>query len=94
MFLLNIYTIEALLLTDVEVVNKHYGCRCEVEVDPMHVEKPIELLDHVTGGQYEEGHCRELFPKLSYERLVEGCRYFAKFHKEFSARLALPRPRR
>lgn len=91
-YLLNIYSIEALLLTDVEVVNHKYDCHCVVEVDPMHIEKPIEVLDHVTKGHYEEYHCRELVPKLRYERLVEGCRYFAAFHNEFTARLRTPRP--
>lgn len=85
--LLNIYSIEALLLTDVEVVNQHYGCRCIIEVDPMHIVKPIEVLEHATNWRYDEGHCRELFPKLDYDRLLAGCRYFRDFDAAFQQRL-------
>lgn len=90
-YLLNIYSIEALLLADADVVNERYGCRCIVEVDPAHIENPSEVLAHVTGGQYAEGHCRELFPLLRYNRLTEICGYFAQFHHAFTARLAEPR---
>jgi hypothetical protein len=91
-YLLNICSIEALLLADADVINDHYGCRCVVEVDPAHIDNPSDVLAHVTSGRYAEGHCRELFPQLRYDRLIEVCDYFAKFHHEFTARLTEPRP--
>ncbi|MDO7874050.1 hypothetical protein Q5H93_04845 [Hymenobacter sp. ASUV-10] len=90
LFLLNIYTIEALIAAHIEKFNEHYGCHCVIEGDVMKIEKPIELLRAATAGcktHYLEGHCGELLAKMDYNRLLANCRYFQKFDTDFAARL-------
>lgn len=90
LFLLNIYTIEALLAAHIEKFNEYYGCHCVIEEDVMKIEKPIEVLRDATAGcktHYLEGHCGELLATMDYNRLLTNCRYFQKFDTDFAARL-------
>jgi hypothetical protein len=94
LFLLNIYTIEALIAAHIEVFNAHYGCHCTIEGDVMKIEKPIELLRAATAKcktHYLEGHCGELLAKADYNRLLANCRYFRLFDADFAAKIPMPR---
>lgn len=80
--LLNIWELEALLLTDIEMVNAHYGSNIEMLEDCMTVEQPKEFLNERI-SRYLTGHNVELFSKLKYEVVIAKCRYFKKFDEEF-----------
>lgn len=43
-FLLNIYEIEALIISDIETFNRFFNCQLTYEDDPMEVENPKEDL--------------------------------------------------
>ena len=86
LYLLNIYTIEALVAADIAAFNAHYGCGCEIPGDVMLIEKPIELLRAATQHgkpRYLEAHCAELLEKANYDQLLANCRYFRDFDAAF-----------
>lgn len=92
-FLLNIYSIEALLAADIAVFNEHYQCACVIEGDVMTIEKPVEVLKAATQAckyRYLEAHCGDLLAKVDYEVLLANCRYFQVFDREFAAWLPAP----
>lgn len=90
LYLLSIYTIEALIAAHIDSFNTHYGCQCTINGDVMLIEKPIELLRAATATsktQYLEGHCAELLAKADYNTLLSNCRYFRDFDAELQAKL-------
>lgn len=89
-FLLNIYSIEALIAAHIAVFNDHYGAHCVIETDVMTIEKPVELLKAATQTcklRYLEGHCGDLLAKADYDTLLRNCRYFRAFDAAFVAKL-------
>lgn len=82
--LLNIFELEALLLTDIQVVNAYYGSNIELVEDCMKIEQPKEYLSNRI-SRYLTGHNAELFSLLKYEIVLDKCRYFKKFDKEFES---------
>jgi hypothetical protein len=82
--LLNIFELEALLLTDVEMLNAYYGSNIEVIEDCMKIEQPKEFLCKRI-SKYLTGHNVELFSLLKYEIVLEKCRYFKKFDEDFES---------
>jgi hypothetical protein len=83
-FLLNVYELEALLLTDIEMVNAYYGSNLEIVEDCMQIEQPKEFLSERI-NKYLTGHNIELFSLLKYEIVVAKCRYFKKFDEDFES---------
>jgi hypothetical protein len=82
--LLNIFELEALLLTDIEIVNKYYGSNIEPVEDCMKIEQPKEFLStRIT--KYLTGHNKHLFALLNYDIVTTRCRYFKKFDEEFES---------
>jgi hypothetical protein len=92
-YLLNIYSIEALIATHISVFNDYYKVQCIVETDVMAIEKPVELLKEATKTsklRYLEGHCGDLLAQIDYDILLQNCRYFRVFDAAFAARLPVP----
>ena len=92
-YLLNIYSIEALIAADIAVFNDYYDVGCVVEADVMTIEKPVELLKAATQTsklRYLEGHCGELLARADYDMLLRNCRYFRAFDAAFVAKLSAP----
>ena len=90
LYLLNIYSIEALIAAHIAVFNDYYDVRCVVEADVMTIEKPVELLKAATQTsklRYLEGHCGDLLARADYEMLLRNCRYFRVFDMAFAAQL-------
>lgn len=93
LFLLNIYSIEALIAADIDTFNGHYDVRCVMPADVMTVEKPVEVLKAATQHsklRYLEGHCGDLLAQADYDKLLSNCRYFRRFDADFAARLPTP----
>jgi hypothetical protein len=82
--LLNIYELEALLLTDIEAVRKYYGKEIDHVEDCMVIESPKEFIKKNISS-YSTGHNPELFALLDYKIVIAKCRYFKKFDKEFES---------
>lgn len=80
--LLNIYELEALLLTDIEAVSKYYGNEISDVKDCMFIESPKEFLKNSINN-YSTGHNPELFALLDYKIVIAKCRYFKKFDEDF-----------
>ena len=81
-FLLNIYSIEALIAAHIAVFNDHYGVQCVVPADVMTIEKPVEVLKAATQAskrRYLEAHCGDLLALADYDMLLRNCRYFRVF---------------
>lgn len=90
LFLLNIYSIEALIAADIAVFNAHYEVHCVVADDVMTIDKPVEHLKAATQTsklRYLEGHCGDLLAQVDYDTLLRNCRYFRAFDAEFAARV-------
>lgn len=80
--LLNIFELEALLLTDIEVVNKYYGTKVDHVEDCMIMESPKEFLRKKISS-YSTGHNPDLFALLDYKIVIAKCRYYKKFDEDF-----------
>lgn len=81
-FLLHIYELEALLLTDIALLNDYYKVNLNPIADCMKVEDPKGFL-HRNIKKYFTGDNKALFSLLNYERVIENCRYFDSFSQEF-----------
>ena len=93
LYLLHIYSIEALIAADIAVFEAYYQCQCPIAGDVMLLEKPVELFKAATKAgkkQYNEGHCDQLLAQADYDRLLANCRYFQAFDADFAARLPSP----
>jgi hypothetical protein len=82
--LLNIFELEALLLTDIEAVNSYYGSKVDHVEDCMKIESPKEFLKRKISS-YSTGHNPDLFALLNYDTVTDKCRYFKKFDEEFES---------
>ncbi len=84
-FLLHIQKSEALLLADIEVVNKHYGVKVPYGKNPEGEADPKQVLKNATLNgkrKYSENDTPDLFPLLNYKKLVEKVPYFDEFNQQ------------
>ncbi len=84
--LLNIYELEALILADIDGVNKTYGTKSNYSSNVMHQEDAKEELKKITrkGRKvYHPNDCPELFKKLSFDTVHNNCVYFKEFVQNF-----------
>lgn len=81
--LLNIFELEALILTDIEAINSYYGINVDHVDDCMKIESPKEYLKSLI-PKYSTGHNPELFSMLQYDLVTKKCRYFKKFDEDFN----------
>lgn len=80
-YLLHIYEIEALILSDIEVFNEIYNSSLALVDDPMQVEEPKEYLREKE-RKYNESHNADIFKKIRFEKAME-CKYFEEFISKF-----------
>jgi hypothetical protein len=83
-FLLNIYELEALILSDMNTFNCLYKSSIAFNQDPMLQAEPKEFLITNTShpNKYTDSDNPSIFAKLSFEQL-KSCRYFSKFILDF-----------
>lgn len=79
-FLLNIYEIEALILTDVATFNAKYGSKLEEVEDVMKIEEPKEYLKKAS-KKYSESHNADIFKLIDFDKTL-NCDYFKQFIKK------------
>lgn len=87
-FLLNIYEIEALILSDIGVFNHFFGTDLQPIDDVMLVPEPKEFLKSHS-KHYDESFNVELFSKLDFEIVHQNCRYFRSFIFRFKRNMQL-----
>lgn len=85
-YLLNIFELEALIISDIDTFNSIYSTSIAYSTDPMLQEKPKEFLINSTSSpkKYKDSDNPEIFEKLSFEKL-KSCRYFSNFLQAFEA---------
>lgn len=82
MFLLHVYEIEALILTDINTFNTLYKTEITVDKDPMLISEPKEYLQSKC-NKYKPSDNSYIFDNLDFEKLLD-CRYFSNFIKNFN----------
>jgi len=81
-FLLNIYALEALLLSDIPNLNSYFEVELNTIADCMYIEDPKGFLQKKI-RKYSTGHNLALFSRLDYDRTTMNCRYFKEFAQVF-----------
>lgn len=81
-FLLNIYEIEALIISDIETFNRFFNCQLTYEGDPMEVKNPKEDLKSKC-HQFKESLNPDIFELLTFETVKQNCTYFNTFILKF-----------
>lgn len=81
-YLLHIYEIEALILTDIPVFNKIYNTDVPQHANVMLIEEPKEYLK-LASKKYNESHNAEIFKELDFEKALD-CIYFKLFIQRFN----------
>ncbi len=81
-FLLHVFEIEAIILSDINTFNKFYNSELTYIGDPMKKKEPKEFL--MEKSKYKESDCPELFKKLDIETIINNCRYFKSFFTDFT----------
>jgi hypothetical protein len=87
-FLLNIWEIEALLLSDQDLINKKYGTTINFTKDPIFLKEPKEYLKLATRNsrrKYVESDCQDLFTQIDYEKVKSRCEIFKDFIEKFKS---------
>lgn len=77
-YLLNIYEIEALILSDIETFNRFYKSNLELLSDPMLISEPKEFITSRVKS-YSTSDNPNIFGKLRWEALFKNCKYFNEF---------------
>ena len=91
LLLLNIWELEALILSDMDTFNSIYKVNHKFKGDPMLQKEPKETLKRITAREkkkYKENHCPELFKQLKIDNVEKNCRYFRDFILEFNKKIA------
>jgi hypothetical protein len=89
-FLLNIFELEALILSDIECFNKIFKTKIKYAADPMYHKEPKEFLIKETKGRpkkYSENDCPAIFKQLDIKTVAKNCKYFKEFLATFDARI-------
>ncbi len=84
--LINIYELEALILADIATFNRLFGAAVSFKGDPMYKVSPKEFLKSQTRKckrKFDVAENPSVFKALKIERLMENCRYFKEFIREF-----------
>ena len=84
-FLLNIYEIEALILSDIEAYNLYMKTEVPPVSNPMLQVKPKEYLqDH---SKYIEARSPKILERLRIDTVISNCQYFSQFIKDLDKKL-------
>lgn len=81
-FLLNIWEIEALILSDIDAFNKYYGCNIVFNDNPMLINEPKEYLQ-CQNKKYSETDNRYIFEYSDFDKIYNNCDYFKRFIDKF-----------
>lgn len=81
-FLLNIWEIEALILSDMDAFNKYYGCNIVFNGNPMLINEPKEYLQ-CRNNKYSETDNRYIFEYSDFHKIYSNCDYFKRFIDKF-----------
>lgn len=85
-FLLNIYEIEALLLSDLEMLNEHFNTEVNLDKAPVEIAEPKEFMRmHFKG--YSELNNPNLFEKVRFKKVLDHPS-FNKFINKLEKKLA------
>ncbi len=90
-FLLNIYEIEALIWSDIESINKHYGVNINFSGDSMAIKEPKEELQKYLNW-FSVNDTPKIFKILEINKVIANCRYFNKFITDFDKQLVSLKP--
>jgi len=86
-FLLSIYSLEALLLYDLELFNTNYGSSINMDQEPMTVNMPKEyLMENSNLQKYKDCDNPNLFSQLDLKKL-DNCNFLSKFYTKFEKKL-------
>ncbi len=85
-YLLNIFEIEALILSDIESFNKYYKIDVNFTSNPMEQEEPKEFLR--SNSKYKESDCPDLFKYLNINEIKNNCSYFNLFLDKFYTQIS------
>jgi len=81
-FLLNIYELEALLLSDIDNLKNYFKVELDEIADCMKIIDPKGFLQKNI-SKYSTGHNLALFSRLDYDMVTRNCRYFKDFSLGF-----------
>lgn len=90
LFLVHVYTIEALLIAHIEVFQKKYDWQCRVPANPTTIPKPAQFLRDASRNsrrRYDKASCPDMMALVAYPFLTQRCRYFYEFDQQLTARL-------
>lgn len=79
LFLLHIFEIEALVLTDIETFNQMFSSAIGEFEDVMNVIDPKKILKE--NSAYSEGSLPDIFARINFEKTLD-CAYFRAFINE------------
>ncbi len=82
--LLNIQELEAILLSDVAVLNKYFDTTLEPVYNCEEILNPKEEIKRQI-PDYSTGLNQELFKLYAYENIVNNCNFFKEFNTSFLA---------
>ncbi|GAB3232970.1 hypothetical protein GCM10027346_20590 [Hymenobacter seoulensis] len=87
-FLLSVYELETLIISEVDAFNDYYGTAASFPGDPMLIEEPKEILKNLTTyskKKYTPGHCPDVFRMMDFDKLVDNCMFFKDFIHDFES---------
>ena len=85
-YLLHIWEIEALILSDINAFNSFYEINIEFEGNPMEIKEPKEFLK-LNHKKYSESDNSKIFLKSDFNEIYNNCDYFKKFIDDFETLL-------
>ena len=95
LFLVHVYTIEALLIAHIEVFQQKFGWQCRVPANPTTIPRPTQFLRDASRNsrcRYDKASCPDMMALVAYPFLTKRCRYFAAFDAAFDAAFAARLP--
>ena len=81
-YLLNIWEIETLILSDINCFNQYYKCNETFALDPMKIPEPKEFLYNLN-KKYSESHNSKILEKSDFYTIYNNCLYFQRFINDF-----------
>ncbi|CAI9678616.1 DUF4276 family protein [Elizabethkingia anophelis] len=81
-FLLNIWELETLILSDIAAFNKFYGCNAQFNDNPMFIKEPKEFLSKLH-SKYSNSHNSKILEHADFESIYLNCDYFKVFIEKF-----------
>lgn len=90
LFLLNIWELESLILSDIDTFNKIYSIKYKFNGDATKIKDPKEKLASLTSNgskRFNESHCPDIFKKLNINIIENNCSYFRSLLNEINEKI-------